>query len=79
MRNTLVKIRSIEYKGFPVDSIIDCNVVFDRKIDFIISKLKNNQLQIKPDMSQDIVERLRDAAIQSPMVEGWKKDLLTTF
>lgn len=79
-KDTLVMIKKNEYEALAVDSIVDCNMVFgDYTIDRVISKFKRNELEIKPNISEHIVDKLREAAEYSPMVEGWKKDLLSDF
>ena len=56
---TSILIRQPEYVGFTVDSIVDCNRVFSRKIDHLVQKLSEGRLEVKPRMDIAIVEKLR--------------------
>ncbi|MCP4682171.1 MAG: hypothetical protein GY864_07545 [Desulfobacterales bacterium] len=65
---TLVEIRKDEYIGFSVDSIVDCNDVFTKRIKHLAEKLENGDLKMKAEMETSLVEKLRKAVIRSPLV-----------
>jgi hypothetical protein len=73
---TLVELRKDEYTDFTEDSIVDCNNVIKRTMGYLVSKLNEGDFKIKPAMSTDLVERLRQAVLCSPMVSGEDKELL---
>lgn len=74
--NTLVKIDGTEYAIFTRESVVDCNSVTKKTIEEIVSLLKNKQLACKPEMAIEIVEKLREAVIASPVVENCIKEML---
>lgn len=76
---TVVVIKQNQYSGFSHDSIVDCNTVFLRRIDHLVSKLEQGKLKVKPDMDIMIVEKLRKAMMRSPMVEADKKRLVSPW
>jgi len=65
-----------EYIDFTKDSIVNCNKVFVRSSSEIIAKIESQSLKIKSTMDIHIVERLRDAALSSELVERGIKELL---
>lgn len=75
-KNTLVEISKHEYSDFKSDSIVDCNIIFPRTIEEIISKLKSGDLKIKKDMDSAVIEKLRDAVCQSPVIEQYYIEML---
>lgn len=66
---TLVDIAKTEYKDFSKNSIVDCNEIFEKTIDQIVQKLKSGELKTKSDMDSSIVEEIRQAVINSPIVD----------
>ena len=74
--NTIVLIKKKEYAGFSMDSVIDCNMVYDRSIENIILRLRSGDLKMKPEFPIHLVEKLRKAALNSPLVKNEIKDLL---
>jgi hypothetical protein len=74
---TAVKIKETEYAGFTKESIVDCNTVFQRNIDQIVEKVTNGDLKIKPDMPADLVKKIIEAVLMSPMVPEEVKELLS--
>lgn len=74
--DTLVKIAQTEYPPFTIESIVDCNNVFEKTIEEIISRLKTKKLKLKPEMPIEIVNKLRKAVIVSPIVENRIKEML---
>lgn len=75
--DTLVEITNKEYTSLTKPlSIVDCNSVRKRNISEIVEKLKTGQLKHKPEISIEIVSKLRAAVIASPLVENGVKELL---
>lgn len=73
---THVEISKDEYEGFSKNSIVDCNDVFCKSVDQIIDKLENYNLKIKPEMDISIIEKLRNAVLESPRVDPEIQDML---
>ena len=73
---SLLEITPDQYGDFRVDSIIDCNYVLEKSIDQIIEKLREGQLVLKSEMDIDIVERLRNGILSSPVIEKRIKETL---
>lgn len=73
---SLVEVGKNQYSNFSSNSIVNCNDVFPTTIDKIVLKLKNNQLKIKNDMDIAIVEDLRKAVCDSPLVDPEIIDML---
>lgn len=74
--NTLVKIGKTEYPTFTTESIVDCNNVFKKTVEEIITRLQSKKLKLKPEMPIEIVNKLRKAVIASPVVENLIKKML---
>jgi hypothetical protein len=74
--NTVIKISKTTYKGFKIDSIVDCNCVFEKGLKELEGILKSGKLKIKPVMDRAIVDKLVDAALESDVVEEYIKDML---
>jgi hypothetical protein len=70
---TLIEISPKEYQGSPRQSIIDCNEVYERSIDELVHKLSEGVLEFKPEMSERLVERLRQGIFYSDIVEKRKR------
>lgn len=74
---TLVEIRKDEYPDFTTDSIVDCNYVLHRSIEHLVNKLKQGDLKLKTVMESSLVEKLRKAVLDSPVIkENIKKKYL---
>jgi len=73
---TVVEISPREYPDFTRDSIVDCNTVFERSIRELQLKFDSGRLQVKAVMSPDTLEKLRDAVLESDMVDGEIQDML---
>lgn len=73
---TIVEISPREYPDFTRDSIVDCNTVFERSIQELQLKYDSGQLRVKTVMSPDTLEKLRDAVLESDMVDGEVQDML---
>ena len=74
---TTIEIGHQTYNDFKQPSIIDCNNVFQKTIKELKEKFKNGELRIKKIMPIEIIEELREAVIESVMVERFIKDMLT--
>ena len=72
----MVEVTRKEYAGFTVDSVFDCNDVYVRKVTTLVTKLDTQELKLKTEMSIQILRRLKDAVLRSPLVETEVKDLL---
>ena len=66
---TLVEIKERDYPDFTKDSIVDCNFVLSKTIDEVVEKLSAGNLKLKSEMDISIVENLREAVINSPVVD----------
>lgn len=73
---TVVEIKKEQYNCFTKDSIVDCNNIFPRKVSHLVEKLKQGKMKFKAEMDIALVNELRKAAIQSPLVEERTKKLL---
>jgi hypothetical protein len=73
---TTVEISPTCYSGFRVISIVDCNVVFQKSIDELADKYGRGELKLKIDMPGAVVEQLRDAVIESVVVDQRTQDML---
>ena len=76
---TTVQVSRTEYAGFTVDSIVDCNWVFARRMEDLVQKLSNAKLKVLPEIDITIVKRLRKAVMRSPKVEAPKKRLIALW
>lgn len=74
--NSLVELSPVEYAAFTMPCIIDCNDVHEYTIDDLISRREKFDLRLKPEMSADLVEKLRRAVTASPLVTGKIKAML---
>ena len=74
---TFVLISPQQYSGFKWMSILNCNYVIEQNIDQLIKRLSNGELKLKPEMSIEIVEKLRHGVKISPTVSGKTKGLLS--
>lgn len=76
-KGTIVEVGKEEYTCFTEDiSAFNCNDIVCRTIDEIVSKLKNNELKLKPDMPVDIVNKLRVAVLSSPVIARKYKNMI---
>ncbi len=73
---TFVVISPHQYSGFKSISILNCNHVIEQPIDQLVERLSNERLKLKPEMSIELVEQLRQGVIFSPTVSGRIKGLL---
>ena len=75
---TLIEVTPVQYPGFTVNSIIDCNYVLEKSIDQLVEKLEQEKLKLKEEMNISLVGQLREGVISSPIVERRIKALLRT-
>ena len=73
---TFVVISPHQYSGFKSISILNCNHVIEQSIDQLVERLLNGQLKLKPEMSIELVEQLRQGVIMSPTASGRNKGLV---
>ncbi len=74
--DTLVEICPSEYGDFTVDSIVDCNTVFHKTRQELLLKLQSGQAFEKTPMPADILGKIRQGVLASPLIEDSVKDLL---
>ncbi len=73
---TLVIISPAQYTVFKYETIIDCNTIFEKPIDHLVDKLTQGELQLKDEMDQRLVGKLREGVIASPLIEEYIKELI---
>ena len=73
---TLVIITPAQYCGFSVNSIFDCNIIFRYKLDVIMSKFKNKELLVKPEIDSKLVDTLREGVLASNQIAPRYKAML---
>ena len=73
---TTVEIDPSIYKEFKALSIVDCNVVFQKSIDELNEKYKGGKLRFKTVIPIEIIEKLREAVLESVVVERYIKEML---
>lgn len=73
---TVVEISPRQYPDFTCDSIVDCNTVFERSIPELQQKHDAGRLRVQTVIAPDILEKLRDAVLESNQVEEEVKDML---
>lgn len=73
---TVVEISPLEYPDFTRDSIVDCNTVFEKSIPELQRLYDSGKLRVQAVLSTEILEKLRDAVIESDMVDGEVQDML---
>jgi hypothetical protein len=73
---TLVIITPEQYCGFSVNSIFDCNIIFRYRLEVIMSKYKNKELLVKPEMDSKLVDTLREGVLASNLIAPRYKSML---
>ncbi len=73
---TLVEISPSEYSEFSVESIIDCNSIFLKSTKELIQKVIDDKLRLKNPISSELLNKLQNAVIASPLVEKPIKRIL---
>lgn len=74
--DTVVEISPSEYPSFTVQSIVDCNSIHERTVQQLQTQYDNGNLRVEPIMAAAIVDRLRDAVLESDLVEREIHDIL---
>jgi len=74
-KKTCVIVKKEEYSDFTDNTIFDCNRVYPYTQSEITQITKKPYFKFKPDMNEDIVDRLRDAVYESPCIENFIKEL----
>jgi len=67
--DTVVVVTPDDYSALSCHSVFNCNDVFPYTIDEIVSRLADGTLKIEPEIAPEIVQKLRQAAITSPLVD----------
>lgn len=73
---TLVEVSPAEYSAFSKDSIFDCNTVMVKSVNDLVQKLDAGKLKLKPNVSSEILGKLRIAVKASPAVPEAQKRIL---
>jgi len=74
---TLVEVSRSEYADFVLPTIFDCNTVYEKTISDIVKKLQDGKLgTYNLDMSLEIVEKLKEGVLLSPLVRRELKKVL---
>lgn len=74
---TLIEVSPTECCELTRDSIFDCNSVTEKSLDSLIAKLEENKLGIcREIMPTEILEKLRNGVIKSPVVNRSHKKLI---
>ncbi len=74
--DTLIEVSPLQYSEFSKTSIFDCNSVFLKTTENLVSKLNEGKLKIKSKMPDDILIKLRSAVKASPAVAASQKRIL---
>lgn len=74
---TIIEITNKEYSDFTKNvSIVDCNNIFISSSDDLIKIYKNTGINAKYEMSENIVQKLRNGVLSGPFVEPSIKNIL---
>jgi hypothetical protein len=74
--STLVQVEPSDYPSFKVTSLFDCNTLHRYTMAALENKQTGGFLQVKPMMPMEVVEKLRQAAIESPQTTGKQRRML---
>lgn len=74
--NTLVEISPAEYPDFTKNSIVDCNYSFQVTKLELLQKLQMGLAREQLPMPEQILARLREGILASPLIENAIKSLL---
>ena len=74
--DTLVEITPAEHGDFTLESIVDCNTVFRKTRQELLLKLQSGQAFEKTPMPADILYKIRQGVLTSPLIEDSVKSLL---
>ncbi|MCL0090254.1 hypothetical protein M1O54_07920 [Dehalococcoidia bacterium] len=73
---TLVEITPANYADFKVNSIVDCNDVWEKTVSELVQKRSQGELQLKVQMETALIEKLRQGVLASQRVKNRIKTLL---
>lgn len=73
---TVVIIKKGSHPDFSKESIVDCNYVFPRNIRDLERKYKSRHLKVKSVIGTAILDKLREAVLESDVVEEYIKDMI---
>lgn len=73
---TVVVIKKGTHPDFSLESAVDCNHVFPRSVKDLERKYKSGRLKIKSVMRKGLLDKLREAVLESDVVEEYIKDMI---
>lgn len=77
---TLVEISSVDCSVLRENSLIDCNSITEKTVDTLIEKLGKSELRVCFEMLKpELLQRLREGVLASPIVIRAHKELLQDF
>lgn len=77
---TLVEISSVDCSVLRENSLIDCNSITEKTVDTLIEKLGKSELRVCFEMLKpELLQRLREGVLASPIVIRAHKELLQEF
>lgn len=68
-QETMVLVSNGDCSIFKKDTAFNCNNVFSKNIEYLIGKLEENKLQIRGELSPEILKKLINGVRKSPEVE----------
>ncbi len=74
--DTVVEVKAKEYSVFTVDSVFDCNEIFEVRMADLIRKIEENGSMNYPKIPSSILVRLIGGVKKSPRVSQAIKDLI---
>ncbi len=74
--STLVEIAPTDYSEFSQQSIIDCNQCFRFSRQELLNKLQQRVANEKKPIPEDIVDKLRQGILASPLIENEIKEMV---
>ena len=73
---TFERVSQLEYSTFTKETAFDCNDIHPYTKEQFLARVRQGGIEVKADMAEDIVERLRAGSLASPRVERkYKKQL----
>lgn len=73
---TVVEISPVEYAELKVASAVDCNDIFRRSLDEMAGLVRQRRVRYQHDLPADVLKRVRDAILASPVVDPEDKNLI---
>lgn len=73
---TIVTVSPKDYRIFPVESVFNCNDVFEVSMDDLIRKIEETGSMNYPKMPDSVIAKLTGGVIESPRVSADIKKLL---